>query len=141
MAALTLSSLTDLQKVNYVREGLPLAKPKLIYSQYAVKDRVAKREGKTRQWFRMSKIDPESGTSGNFSGYNYEKNQTGAAPTFTPATPGDTTISAQVDFLFDRDMSGMKVLNILHLQTFQKNFAHSIICTQQKRLIQRFETC
>lgn len=49
MAAIALSTLTDLEKVSYVREGLPVAKPKLIYSQYAVKDRVAKREGKTRQ--------------------------------------------------------------------------------------------
>lgn len=100
MAVINLGSLTDLEKVNYVREGLPIAKPKLIYSQYAVKDRVAKREGKTRQWFRMTKITPTSGSSGNFSGYTYEKNQTGAPPTFTPATPGDTTVTAQVDFLF-----------------------------------------
>lgn len=100
MAALTLSSLSDLQKTDYVREGLPNAKPKLIYSQYAVKDRVQKREGKTRQWFRMAKIDPTDGSSGNFSGYTYEKNQTGAPPTFTPATPTDTTVTAQVDYLF-----------------------------------------
>lgn len=100
MSAITLGSLTDLEKVSYVREGLPVAQPKLIYSQYAVKDRVAKREGKTRQWFRMTKPDITSGSSGNFSGYTYEKNSTGAAPTFTPATPGDTTITAQVDFLF-----------------------------------------
>lgn len=32
MAAMTLSSLTDLQKTDYVREGLPVAKPKLIYA-------------------------------------------------------------------------------------------------------------
>jgi len=43
---MTLSSLTDLQKYAYVREGLPKAKPKLIYSQYAVKDRVAKEKAK-----------------------------------------------------------------------------------------------
>lgn len=101
MAVITLGSLTDLEKTSYVREGLPVAKPKLIYSQYAVKDRVAKREGKTRQWFRMTKVGIESGS--NFlSTATYVKNSTGAAPTFTPATPGDTTLTAQVDFLFGK---------------------------------------
>lgn len=100
MSAIALGTLTDLEKVSYVREGLPLAKPKLLYSQYAVKDRVAKREGKTRQWFRLTKPGLTSGTSGNFSGYQYEKNSTGTPPTWTPATPADTTVTAQVDFLF-----------------------------------------
>lgn len=101
MAVITLGSLTDLEKTSYVREGLPVAKPKLIYSQYAVKDRVAKREGKTRQWFRMTKVGITSGD--DFSGAaTYVKNSTGAAPTFTPATPGDTTLTAQVDFLFGK---------------------------------------
>lgn len=101
MAAMTLSSLTDLQKTDYVREGLPNAKPKLLYSQYAVKDRVAKREGKTRQWFRMTKPGLTS-QSGDFSGttYQYVKNTTGASPTWTPATAADTTVTAQVDFIF-----------------------------------------
>lgn len=101
MAAMSLSHLTDLQKTDYVREGLPVAKPKLIYSQYAVKDRVAKREGKTRQWFRMTKPGLAS-QSGDFSGstYQYVKNTTGAPPTWTPATAADTVITAQADFLW-----------------------------------------
>ena len=101
MAVITLGSLTDLEKTSYVREGLPNAKPKLIYSQYAVKDRVPKREGKTRQWFRMTKLGITSGD--DFSGAaTYVKNSTGAAPTFTPATPTDTTVTAQVDYLFGK---------------------------------------
>lgn len=101
MAAISLGSLTDLEKVDYVREGLPLARPALIYSQYAVKDRVAKREGKTRQWFRMTKIGITSGS--DFSGSaTYVKNSTGASPTWTPQTPTDTTVTAQVDFLFGK---------------------------------------
>lgn len=101
MAVISIGTLTDLEKVNYVRESLPVAKPKLIYSQYAVKDRVAKREGKTRQWFRMTKLGLTS-QSGDFSGttYQYVKNTTGAAPTWTPATPADTTVTATVEFLF-----------------------------------------
>lgn len=100
MAAIKLGDLTDLEKISYVREGLPFAKPNLIYSQYAVNDRVDKREGKTRQWFRMTKAGTTTGSSGNFSGYQVEVNTTGAPPTFTPATPADVTVSAQVDFLF-----------------------------------------
>lgn len=101
MAAMTLSSLTDLQKTDYVREGLPVAKPKLIYAQYAVKDRVKEREGQTRQWFRMTKPGLTS-RSGDFSGttYQYVKNTTGASPTWTPATAADTTITATAEFLF-----------------------------------------
>ena len=100
MAAISIGTLTDLEKTQYVREGLQIAKPNLIYSQYGQGDRVEKREGKTRQWFRMTKIAVTSGASGNFSGYTYEKNATGAPPTFTPATPGDTTVSATADYLF-----------------------------------------
>ena len=101
MGVISIGTLTDLEKVSYVKEGLPVAKPKLIYSQYAVKDRVQAREGKTRQWFRMTKPGLTS-QSGDFSGstYQYVKNTTGASPTFTPATPADTTVSAQVDFIF-----------------------------------------
>lgn len=101
MGVISLGTLTDLEKTSYVREGLALARPALIYSQYAVKDRVAAREGKTRQWFRFTKVGITSGS--DFSGSaTYVKNSTGAAPTFTPQTPTDTTITAQVDFLFGK---------------------------------------
>jgi len=101
MSAISLGSLSDLEKTSYVREGLPVAKPKLIYAQYAVKDRVAKREGKTRQWFRMTKVGITSGS--DFTGAaTYVKNSTGASPTWTPQTPTDTTVSAQVDYLFGK---------------------------------------
>jgi N4-gp56 family major capsid protein len=101
MAAMTLSSLTDLQKYAYVKEGLPLAKPKLVFAQYAVKDRVAKREGKVRQWFRMTKPGLAY-QAGDFSTttYQFVTNTTGAAPTWTPATAADTTVTAQADFVF-----------------------------------------
>jgi N4-gp56 family major capsid protein len=101
MAVVSLGTLTDLEKVSYIQEGLPVAKPKLIYSQYAVKDRVAKREGKTRQWFRFTKFGLTS-QAGDFSSdtYGYVTNTTGAAPTFTPHTPATTTVSAAVNFLF-----------------------------------------
>src|SRR3972149_1271366 len=100
MAVLKMGDLTDLEKTSYVKEGLDIAKPNLIYAQHGMGDRVEKRDGKTRQWFRMTKIGVTSGSSGNFSGYTYEKNTTGAAPTWTPATPAETLVTAQVDALF-----------------------------------------
>lgn len=99
MAAISIGTLTDLEKTSYVREGLAIARPKLIYQQFGQGDRVAKREGKTRQWFRMTKPGLTSHAS-SFSSAQYVKNTTGAPPTWTPATPADTTVTAQVDFLF-----------------------------------------
>jgi len=100
MAVISIGTLTDLEKTDYVREGLAVAKPKLVYAQYGQSDRVGKREGKTRQWFRMTKVAITGGTSTTFSGITYYKNATGAPPTFTPATPADTTITATADYLF-----------------------------------------
>jgi hypothetical protein len=55
MAAISIGTLTDIEKSSYVKEGLEFAKPNLIYQQYGVGDRVPKRDGKTRQWFRFTK--------------------------------------------------------------------------------------
>lgn len=101
MAAISIGTLTDLEKTDYVAEGLEWAKPNLIYQQFGMGDRVPKRAGHTRQWFRMTKPGLASGGA-DFSSttYQYIKNTTGASPTWTPATPADTTVSAQVDFLF-----------------------------------------
>lgn len=101
MATISIGSLTDIEKTQYVREGLKFAEYNLIYRQFGQKDKVAEREGKIRQWFRF---DIPAVTSGNdFSGSaTYVKNTTGAAPTFTPATPTDTTVSAQADYLFGK---------------------------------------
>jgi N4-gp56 family major capsid protein len=101
MAVINLASLTDLERTDYVLKGLPFAKPNLVYSQFGQTDRVAKRAGKTRQWFRFTKSAVTSGD--DFTGSaTYVKNSTGAPPTFTPATPTDTTVTAQVDFLFSK---------------------------------------
>ncbi len=101
MAVISIGTLTDLEKTSYVREGLEFAKPNLIYQQFGQADRVPKREGKTRQWFRMTKPGLASGgTDFSSTTYQYIKNTTGTSPTWTPATPADTTVTAQVDFLF-----------------------------------------
>lgn len=100
MAAISIGTLTDIEKSSYVKEGLEFAKPNLIYQQYGVGDRVPKRDGKTRQWFRFTKPGLASSTAFSGTTYQYVKNTTGAPPTFTPATPSDTTITASVDFLF-----------------------------------------
>jgi len=99
MAVINLGSLSDIEKTYYHREALDFAKPSLIYQQFGQKDRVPAREGKTAQWIRFTKLGLTSGT--DFAGSaTYVKNQTGAAPSWTPATPSDTTITAQMDALF-----------------------------------------
>lgn len=101
MSAISIGTLTDLEKTDYVKEGLDWAKPNLIYQQFGMGDRVPKRAGNTRQWFRMTKPGlAAGGTDFSTTVYQYIKNTTGASPTWTPATPADTTVSAQVEFLF-----------------------------------------
>lgn len=101
MAAISIGTLTDIEKTSYAREGLKFAKYKLIYRQFGQKEDVEKREGKTRQWFRFSVPELESGA--NFNGTEtYVKNTTGAPPTFTPATPTTTTVTATADYLFGK---------------------------------------
>lgn len=101
MGVLTVGTMSDLEKVSYVKESLPIARPKLLYSQYAVKDRVAKREGATRQWFRFTKYGIVSGSDFNTTA-TYVKNSTGTPPTWTPGTPTVTTVTATADFLFGK---------------------------------------
>jgi len=99
MAVINIGTLSDIEKTKYVREALDFARYQLIYRQFGQKDRVEAREGKTVQWIRFSVPAVVSGSS--FTGnVTYVKNSTGAAPTFTPATPGDTTVTATMEFLF-----------------------------------------
>lgn len=101
MAVISIGSLSNVEKASYVKEGLDFAKPHMMYAKFATGDRVAKRDGNTRTWFRFTKPSVTSGSSTTFSGgQTYYKNMTGAPPTFTPATPGTTQITAQVEFLF-----------------------------------------
>ncbi|MDP4272550.1 MAG: N4-gp56 family major capsid protein, partial [Bacteroidota bacterium] len=101
MAAIAIGTLTDIEKTSYVKEALAFAKFALIYRQFGSKEEVAERDGKTRQWFRF---DIPAVTSGSdFTGAaTYVKNTTGAAPTFTPATPTDTVITATADYLYGK---------------------------------------
>lgn len=101
MAVVSIGTLTDLEKSDYVREGLDFAKYNLVYHQFGQKDKVKEREGKTRQWFRFSVPAVTSDTDFNGSG-TYVKNTTGAAPTFVAATPGTATVTASADYLFGK---------------------------------------
>jgi N4-gp56 family major capsid protein len=99
MAVISIGSLSDVEKTFYFKEALAFAKPALIYQQFGQKDRISAREGKIAQWIRFTKLSLSSGT--DFAGSaTYVKNTTGAAPTWTPATPADTTYTAQMDCLF-----------------------------------------
>lgn len=99
MAVINIGSLSDVEKTFYFKEALAFAKPALIYQQFGQKDRIAAREGKIAQWIRFTKLSLSSGT--DFAGSaTYVKNTTGVSPTWTPATPADTTYTAQMDCLF-----------------------------------------
>jgi len=99
MAVLNIGTLSDIEKTKYIKESLAFAKYQLIFRQFGQKDKVEAREGKTCQWIRFTIPTVTSGS--DFSGSaTYVKNSTGAAPTFTPATPGDTTVTATMEFLF-----------------------------------------
>lgn len=101
MAVINLGTLSDIEKTFYHREALEFAKPALIYQQFGQKDRVPAREGKTAQWIRFDKPALTSGA--DFTGAaTYVKNTTGAAPDWTPATPTDVTVQAQMDSLFGK---------------------------------------
>lgn len=101
MATIALGSLTDLEKTYHVREALQFAKPKLVWNQFGQREKVPAREGKVAQWIRFDKFGTTSGS--DFTGAaNYVKNQTGTPPTWTPANPTDTTVTAQLDDMFGR---------------------------------------
>jgi N4-gp56 family major capsid protein len=101
MAQISIGTLADIEKSAYVKEALRFAQLTLIYRQFANKDNVAEREGKTRQWDRFSIPAVTSGS--DFTGAaTYVSNTTGANPTFTPATPGTTTVTASADYLFGK---------------------------------------
>lgn len=101
MAVISVGTLTDIEKSSYVKEGLKFAEYNLIYQQFGQKDKVEKRDGKTRQWFRFSIPAITSGS--DFTGSaTYVKNTTGASPTFTPATPSTATVTASADYLFGK---------------------------------------
>ncbi len=101
MAVISIGTLTDIEKSDYVKEGLKFAEYNLIYRQFGQKEDVKERAGKTRQWFRFSVPAVTSGA--DFSGAaTYVSNTTGATPTFTPATPTTTTVTATADYLFGK---------------------------------------
>lgn len=101
MAAISIGTLSDIEKSKYAREALEFAKMYLIYRQFGQKDKVEKREGKTMQWTRFAVPGVTSGS--DFSGAaTYVKNTTGVAPTFTPATPSTATVTATADYLFGK---------------------------------------
>lgn len=119
MAEISLGTLSDIEKVFYIREALAIAKPALIYKQFGMKERVPAREGKTAQWIRFTKLALTSGS--DFTGSaTYVKNQTGAPPTFTPATPADTTITAQLDAYFGKGVQWNEAIEYTSLVDLPK---------------------
>jgi N4-gp56 family major capsid protein len=131
MAAVSLGTLSDIEKTYYIREALTIAKPALIFKQFGTKERVPAREGKTAQWIRFTKLGLVSTT-------NYTKNSTGAPPTWTPDTPADTTVTAQLDFLAGNGFQWNEGIGYTSLVDLPKELR--IITVQQAAEVMEVET-
>lgn len=121
MAAVSLGTLSDIEKTYHIREALAFAKPALVFNQFGMKERVSAREGKTAQWIRFTKLGVESGS--DFSGAaTYVKNASGAPPTWTPETPSDTTVTAQLDAYFGKGVQWNEAVGYTALIDVPKEF-------------------
>ncbi len=131
MAVVNLGTLTDIEKTYFIREALAIAKPALIFKQFGMKERVPAREGKTAQWIRFTKLGLVSGT-------DYTKNTTGAPPTWTPTTPADTTVTAQLDAYFGNGVEWVESVGYTALVDVPKEFR--IIQAAQAAEVMEVET-
>lgn len=137
MAAINLGTLSDVEKTFYIREALAIAKPALIFKQFGMKERVPAREGKTAQWIRFDKLGLTSGS--DFTGSaTYVKNTTGAPPTWTPATPTDTVVTAQLDAYFGKGVQWNEAVGYTSLVDLPKELR--VIQAQQAAEVMEVET-
>ena len=91
MAAADLSNTTDLNKIHYMKEALPIIEYNLVYSQFGQSDSMPRGDGNSFRFIRFTKLDSDTG---------YTANTTGAAPSWTPDSIADTLINVTPDFLF-----------------------------------------
>ena len=91
MAAANLANTTDLNKVSYMKEALPIIEYNLVYGQFGQEDMMPRGDGNSFRFIRFNKFDSDSG---------YTANTSGDSPTWTPDSIGDTLINVTPDFLF-----------------------------------------
>ena len=91
MAAADLSNTTDLNKVHYMKDALPVIEYNLVYALFGQSDEMPRGDGNSFRFIRFTKLDSDSG---------YTANTSGAAPSWTPDSIADTLINVTPDFLF-----------------------------------------
>lgn len=91
MSAANLSNTTDLNKVHYMKEALPIIEYNLVYGQFGREDMMPRGDGNSFRFIRFDKADSDTG---------YTANTTGDAPAWNPDTPTDTLVNVTPDFLF-----------------------------------------
>jgi len=93
MSAANLSNTTDLNKVHYMKEALPIIEYNLVYGQFGREDEMPRGDGNSFRFIRFDKPNSDENDG-------YTANTSGDSPTWTPDTPGDTLINVTPDFLF-----------------------------------------
>lgn len=94
MSAANLSNTTDLNKVHYMKEALPIIEYNLVYGQFGRDDMMPRGDGNSFRFIRFDKLGSDSS--------DYTSNTTGDAPSWAPETPTDTLINVTPDFLFGK---------------------------------------
>jgi len=92
MAAANLANTTDLNKVHYIREALPVVERNLVFAKFGQVDEMPRGDGNSFRFIRFTKL----GTTAS----DYTANTSGDSPEWAPSTPADTLLNVTPDFLF-----------------------------------------
>lgn len=91
MSAADISNTTDLNKVHYIREALPIIEYNMVFGKFGQEDEMPRGDGTSFEWIRFTKLDSDS---------NYTTNATGNSPSWFPTTPADTVVTVTPDYVF-----------------------------------------
>jgi len=91
MAAANITNTTDLNKVSYMKEALPIIEYNLVFGQFGQEDMMPRGDGNSFRFIRFTKLDSDTG---------YTANTSGDSPTWTPDSIADTLVNVTPDFLF-----------------------------------------
>lgn len=91
MAAANLTNTTDLNKIHYMKEALPIIEYNLVFGQFGQEDMMPRGDGNSFRFIRFTKLDSDTG---------YTANTSGDSPTWTPDSIADTLVNVTPDFLF-----------------------------------------
>lgn len=91
MAAANITNTTDLNKISYMKEALPIIEYNLVFGQFGQEDMMPRGDGNSFRFIRFTKLNSDTG---------YTANTSGDSPTWTPDSIGDTLVNVTPDFLF-----------------------------------------